>query len=546
MSMSAANAAERAVNRLVARLAENPQLAAELQRARREYFGLAADGDVTTAAAPELRFREWFVCERESERHGAVPLELPLAADEVDELADSVAGLWLVQAVAPDGTAAQDLQDGSVVDLVAPSGSLHAGDLIVGRLFPVGAGRFVPSVAAAVFRPGVVLAQAFTRDLERLRLERRLLQVELEHLMLQRTGEVPAGTLAAPPARPLEHLEADLEALLRRAGARHSAAALSQQLAGAAQPGAVLGPVLDELAFDTAIDLDQARELLVRIWNAHHAGDGIRHARPVTQDADPTRSLGERLAQVLDQGLAAKRDLEALFADVERQAGIEPQAEDDGDGDGEWDAAPAGGAADAAVGNLAPLIEEYLLETGRGDDAAAGTLRLLHTLQGQAALPHIDLEELTAVDVLRVLLHIYLAAPPGERAQRTRAALAEFTAFCRWAESAQDQPMQGVLAGVRGGLVDDLDRLEAAGIALSSPASDDVRPGVLTIDEVHPHGFGASDDYGGDHWLLAATEAVAHLRIGDLVLGALRRTTGGAVLTGLVVVLPADARALIE
>jgi hypothetical protein len=69
---------------------------------------------------------------------------------------------------------------------------------------------------------------------------------------------------------------------------------------------------------------------------------------------------------------------------------------------------------------------------------------------------------------------------------------------------------------------------------------------MMTIDEVRRGGFGASDDDGGDHWLMASGDATSHLRAGDLVLGALRRTAAGAVLTGLVVVLPADARALIE
>jgi len=552
MSLSDASAAKDAVERLADRLASDPHLRTEMQRARREFFPTPTAGAGSTA---ELRFREWFVCERESELLGAVPLTLPIAGDDADDLADSQAGLWLVQHAADGAASGRDLQDDTVVDFVVPPGTLQAGDLVVGRLFAMGAGRCVPSIAAAIFRPGAELAQAFARDLERLQLDRRLLQVELEHLLLQRPGQVARQQTEGPTTPPLEHLEADLEALLRRTTTELDGAELSQRLAVAVRPGSVIGPVLDELAFDTDVDLDAVRALLLQIWNAHHPEEAsVVDAAPEPSTA-PGESLGERLARTLDEGLAQKRDVGDLFAQLERMAGIEPEADDEADRDdgvGEDEAAATGRVGhddqEEPTGNLVPLVEEYLWETERVDDPAAGPLRLFARLQQNAAVPHADLEAITPTDILRSLLHIYLGAPPDQRAAAVRFAFTQLRAFCAWAETTQELQLGGVLDGVRGALLEQLDRLQAAGQALSTPAAAGTRAGIVTIDEIGSDGFGASDDDGDDHWLAVAPQALAWLRVGDLVLGALQpaRTGVRETLAGLVVVLPADARSLIE
>ena len=566
----------RTVLQFAARMAKDPHLAAELQRARREFFPGGGAGNAMlpgAADAAELRFAEWFTLERESEVLGAVPVTVPTWSEDAAELPDSTAGLWLVQSVGERDVEARDLQDGTTLDLAVPAATLRAGDLIVGRLFGEGAGRWTPSTAAAIFRPGAELALAFQRDLQRLGLERRLHQVELEHLLLRRPqGGQRAPAKAPPPTdRPLEHLEADLDGLLGRAGASGSAAAISQQLALAARPGPVLGPLLDELAFDTDVDLDRVRELLLSIWNAHHADD-----EPDAPEvaAGPGETLGERLVRTLDEGLAQKRDVGELFAELERMAGIEPEPDlelgDDGgdeeleddeprstraparrrdeedEDDDEGDARRAAAFAEPG-GNVAPLVEEYLWETGRGGDAAVAPLRLFAELQQNAALPHTDLEQTTPLDVMRLLLHVYLGAAPAERAARVRAAFAELRGFCQWAVDVQEMDLGQVLEGCHGALLDELDRLQAAGEALSTAMPNPARPGVLRVEDVGPQGFGVRDDDGSDHWLGAPEAALAHLRVGDLVLGALQPEPGARRrLAGLVVVLPADVGTLME
>lgn len=562
MRKNDAKTAEAGVAKLLRRLEAEPRLHAELQRARREFFGVDARvGPVVPGAADtaEHRFAEWFTLERDSDTLGAVPVTLPAFAAEVVELADSDAGVYLVQSVTPKGAQALDLQDDALIDLAVPPGSLQAEDLVVGRLFAAGAGQWTPSTASAVFRPGTELAQAFRRDVERLGLERRLQQLELEHLLLRRPDQGRSPTSAAPTV-PLEHLEADLEKLLQPAGGEYSVAAISQQLAVAARPGQVIGPLLEQLAFHTEVDLDRARALLLEVWNARHANGEDEGSTDVAAPAaaePPGETLGERLARTLDEGLRQKRDVGELFAQLERMAGIEPDAEDtDEEVESDSDAA-------AVRGDLGPLVEEYLWETERANDPAAAPLRTLVELQQNAPVPHSDLESVTAADLMRLLLHVYLGAASGARAASVRTAFAEVRSFYRWAVSTQEMAVGEALDQCHGALLDHLDRLQAAGQALStatgstatgstatgSTATGAVRPGILEIEEVGPRGFGARDDDGGHHWI-DMPAATPHVRAGDLVLGAL--APAGAEpraprrFAGLVVVLPADARALME
>ncbi|MBL8752232.1 MAG: hypothetical protein JNK15_02940 [Planctomycetes bacterium] len=582
---------ERVVAELAQILQQEPRLRAELLRARREFFPAGADGSTAVvpgaADAAERRFHEWFLLERESDVLAGVPRDLPPFDVLAETLPETLVGVFVVQPNVGGAVVARDLQDGSDLELVVPPGTLQAGDMLVGRIYEVGGGRWLPSTALAIFRPGVELAQAFQRDLKRLQLERRLFQVELEHLLLHRHRAAPQTGLqavaavvpaaVASPAVPLEHLEADLERVLAAANSDLSAADVSQQLANAARPGPLLGPWLDQLAFDTVVDLDRVRSLMLEIWNAHHVGE------PPAAEVDPGtalpgETLGERLVRTLDEGLSQKRDVGEIFAQLERMAGIEPDPEDEDDAallrpaaanadddepaddtrafdDDEDDAdtdplPPARGEDDAGDGDLGPLVEEYLWERQRSADPAAAPLRLFAELQQNAPLPHRDLEQVTTTDLMRLLLHVYLGSSPPQRANAVRAAFAEVRAFYEWATREQELSLGDVPGGCQGPLLDQLERLQAAGIGLSSQATGRLRPGILEVDEVGKDGFGARDDDGSDHWIAAAPAACAQLRPGDLVLGALAPAATGAAkgrsLAGLVVVLPADARALME
>lgn len=553
------------IARLAEQLAKQPRLSAELQRARRQFFGEDQVGAGNDAA--EHRFAEWFLLERESETLGAVPATIPPYSRDVEELEGSLVGLFMVESVGST-IAATDMQDESVIE-IADVSTLQVGDLLVGRLYPVGGERWAPSAATPALRPGREIATAFVRDLEKLELGRRLYQVELEHLLLRQYGgsiatiaepDQPAAAAVAAeplvpelPAVPLEHLEADLEQLLLSVGEHHSATVLSQQLAVAERPGQCIGPLLDQLAFDTDVDLDKARRLLLEIWNAHHAGPARSTEQAGGSAGAPGESLGEQLARKIDEGIGESQDVEALFGQIERLAGIEPEEDDDDDERNTKIVAEVFGTGDddGDAGDLSPLVTEFHWETG-AESTDESALRLWIELQRNAPVPNTDLETIQAQDLMRLLLHVYLRSSPDERADQVRAAFEELRLFYDWVLTTQEIDRREVLGQCKGTLLQHLDRLQRAGAALSNDDPPVHSPGLLQVEEVGADGFGARDDDGGSYWLLCAQEAVKNLAVGDLVLAGLAATTGDEQTSmhrrpaGLVVVMPIDARSLIE
>ena len=550
------------VAELAAALSNNGRLRAELQRARRQFFGEDAVGPSDDAA--EHRFAEWFLFERESETLGAVPAAVAPYSERARELEDSIVGLFLVEVVG-DCVNARDVQSGEVFEL-DDARTLQVGDLLVGRLYSAAQERWSASAATPALRPGRALADAFVRDLAKLKVDRRLQQIELEHLLLRRRGAAAEAVLPGPPAAPaapLEHLEADLQQLLERAGDRHQAEVISQQLAVAPRPGAYIGPLLDQLAFDTDVDLDKARRLLLEIWNAHHAGEELGDADAPDEAAGPPgATLGEQLVRTLDEGLNAQRDIDQLFAQLEQMAGIEAEEEDQTDDDAAaalvhrlaeapTDALSGAGSADA--GDLGPLVAEFHWETETAEAAAdASALTLWVELQQNAPVPNTILEAIGTQDILRLLLHVYLRSAPGQRAPQVRAAFAELTRFYDWLAVTQEMDLRERLAACQGPLLGQLDRLQDAGVALSNDRTPDRAPGLLQIEELGPDGFGARDDDGDGCWLEASPAALALLEVGDLLLAGTSAPATAAQtsmhrrIAGLVVVLPTDARALIE
>src|SRR5690606_8885278 len=125
-----------------------------------------------------------------------------------------------------------------------------------------GGGEWVPSAVLTVLAAAPQLAVAFQRDIKSLGLDRRLSQIEIEHLVFRRfaSGATVAGV---QPVEPLERLEAALQGLLDAVGRGEQVPHISEALRGAEAPGPVLGPILDDLAFHSDVDLDRARELLV-------------------------------------------------------------------------------------------------------------------------------------------------------------------------------------------------------------------------------------------------------------------------------------------
>ena len=78
---------------------------------------------------------------------------------------------------------------------------------------------------------------------------------------------------------------------MKAAGLDLAATDITLQLGGIDRPGPVIGPLLEQLAFESDVDLERARQLLVAIWNVQHAGPP-----PSTSTGLPPRSSVSRVA----------------------------------------------------------------------------------------------------------------------------------------------------------------------------------------------------------------------------------------------------------
>ncbi|MBI5850103.1 MAG: hypothetical protein HZB39_03560 [Planctomycetes bacterium] len=543
---------------LLARVEANDRLCAELDRARREFFGQdrsdPADGlDPTARAAAAQRFVEWFVIERQSDVLGGTVVDSFGDPDDNDApLAHSRAGLFLVETGGADPTV-RDLDGGEALQLVDASPTLRPGDVLAGRLFPLDDGAYAPSIATGLFAESPGLAVAFQRDGRRLALGRRLSQAELERLVFQQwAAAAGARQGAADDAPPLERIEADLQRLLETAGLDdlHSATSLGAAMKAAIdRPGAVIGPILDELAFQTEADLDAARVLLLQLWNAHRrraTGERTTRSAPFEPPQAPPQfqeqtgeHLGQRLARRIEEGLGNHEDIESLFADVERLLGepLDDESEPESAGEGIED------------GDLAALLREFAWETGL---AAAEEQQLDELLraQQQAPVPRLNVEYLQADDWLRWLCQIWLGAKPARRAEAVRGAFDLATRFCEWLADTQAIDCRDRLVAPRRVLLDAADRLQRAG---SSLGDDALPPGgpfgvrLLRVLGRREDAFEVeSIDDGNTTWVAAPANALAALEIGDLLFAAVDAAGDStARLKGPVALLPAGTESLL-
>ena len=524
--------------RLLALLQEaelEPRLCGEMARARREFFGADAVSrqDPAGQAAAATRFAEWYLLERESDQLGGVPHAVLLGSEE---LAESLVGIFWIDAVVGDEARARDLQDGQGLDLVGlEPGSLEPGTLLLGRVFQTRAGGFVPSIAAIAIRDAGPLAQAIERDLAALDLGRRMTQAEMEHLLLSRgltPGDPPEVIVS------IERIEAELETCLAVAGMpAQSVTQISAALREAPTPGLVIGPLLDQLAFDTGADLDTLRRLLMELWSAHHQpGRAPLPPAPRAPAADLGPGLGSELAARIERGLETHEDPSALFADVERmlgESGIETEADEEP-------------GVTFGSGDLEPLVTEYLWEAGLAGTPEAQVLLALVRQQRELPVPSLDLEYLQTDDLLRLLLHVFVSEPAPRRAEAVHDAFLTLQQFYAWAETAQGFELGATLQGVESAFVVHVDRLAAASHVLGDATTPQVKPQLWQVVgvaadrlEVSPH------DEDSRFTVTAAAGATRWLQIGDLLLGALEHRAGTYRFVGTVVALPQTAEPLL-
>jgi hypothetical protein len=513
---------DRALEELRQVLAARPEVASEFLASRTEFFGQVAplaDGDEARRAA--RRHSEWFLLERPSNALGGAPIEwalhtrselgdAELSDEALQALISSRCGVFEVTTVTPgEGAWVRDLGAGGEYPLHEPAASLELApkDVIVGRLFAVGASLYGVSPAAGVFR-NTKLLDALVRDVETLRAGRRgvlrLSQLELENMFW-------GGPASSAP----KHGDPVVRAREFLVGAGVSdefASSLLEQLRSTPYEAARLvhgvrdglAQVLERLAFETNVDLAQARVLLLEAWPALAAPTVPRKR----SDPAPARRGDVRSAiDAFDRGRDAGRDLEELFRELERDLELEPEEIDPDAIDG----APA----PDFPGVVNAMVEEFLWEVER--EHGANEARQLAPISKFAQFgAHIGVFENMGAHDLLLFAAVWLPERGGLRdADQASAVLSALKRFCAWSQESQDVALLDAYSGHVEPLEPALPRLIEAN-ALRDEATSDPSRGVL-YEFLRRDGTRATlrDRQGDEHQLELDSKLAGKLEPGD-------------------------------
>jgi hypothetical protein len=429
------NRVELGFERFLELLAKEERLRAEFEASRAVFFVAAS---AARTAQAERRHLEWFLLERPSEALAAIPalawqepwragLPEP-AAELVSAFLESLPGAFELTSLVPgEGLWVRDLftQGEHPVAEARATATLAVGDLLVGRLFPAGGGAYLLSPAVTVFRNAELLA-AVRRDLEGMRRARRgvlrIQQLELEHLF--HTGALSE----APRASAAEGRAQARAALLELGLERRAIDGVLARLARAAREGdsRAVSEVLNELAFETPVELTSARLILAELWDIERGAlAGEAGASASTHDAHAA-------IEAFDQGRAQGKDLELCFRELERDLGLDEEPE----GDDEQDP-----VAPDFPGVVGAMVEEFLWETERelGEERARAydVLRLFGGYAAEIGL----FEELGPTHLLDFSARWVLDESRLEAPEDVARLLAALAAFCRWSEERHDVPL---------------------------------------------------------------------------------------------------------
>jgi hypothetical protein len=442
---------ELGLERFTALIGEHSQLREELGESGRDFFG----GDPPRQNAAEAllaarRHLEWFLFERHSPSLFGSPSEHLLEAwleeapselgDRGQVLTQSFAGLFEVLELLPGvGCWLRDMAGFGSYALAHPGadGRLRTGDLLVGRLFPIEDGLHCASSAAAIFR-STKLAAALEKDLEKIRSNAtgkvlRLTQDGLEK-MFWGAGHVPKS----------EDPVGDLQNFLRETVElpQHRIDSIVSSLAGTPfdpenlTPGSGdhLGAILDELAFETDVNLDAARRQLILAWQelTLEAPEGDRepdgHADEDHEQEGPVAAVAR-----FDSGRQAGQDLGVLFDDMEKDLGLDSIA----DADDEEDS-----PAPDFPGVVGAMIAEYRweVESAAGDIPKANLDCL--SLLAEFAEPIGVFEELSHTELLRFVTFWIHERQALTSAQQARDLLDSLKGFIGWVQAAHEHTLR--------------------------------------------------------------------------------------------------------
>lgn len=460
---------DRAFARLDLLIRERRDLRAEFARAIAG-FGGGAPVSEHEARLWLRRALEWFVLERPRDGSSAPPFADLLEAspdDPADAVRESAAALRgsLVSIFEVTGVEAgrgvwlRDLAALGEYPASEPAASaiFARGDLVAGRIFPLADASWHVSRAAAFFRSAELLS-AVRRDLERARLERRavvrIAQLDLERMFF---GHSTAASPSTDPQAEVRQvlaqggLEAEeIEGILARLGAEPFDP--NQLVPGAVD---VLGEILDRLAFDTSVDLERARRLLIDAWRGASArtdaGSGTLVPRSA-QDRGGAAGVASALAE-FERRRSAGVPLERAFRELEQELELDSES-----GDDEAELAPA----PDFPGVVAAVVEEYLWEAAQTAGSAGARARETVRLFGVFAASVGVFENLSVRDLLAYTCHWLPENGAFENADAAREHLAEFGKFCHWIDEAQGLDLHASFREILRGLESSLPRIVEA------------------------------------------------------------------------------------
>jgi len=547
-----------ACERLLASALEDADLGEEWPGAQADFFGAAPPaGGLPETRAAARRCEEWFLLERPSRRYGQVPYLTCVARAQtgaraevrefLEEMGGNLLGAFEVLDVETDGRLELvELFSGralSVSGEATERGGIETGDLLVGRVFPVGKEDFVFSDAIARFRSPSLL-EAVREDLARARAATptaRLSQRELESIFWSGRSSVEEDGAGASPAE-------EARALLEAANIPGlSFGEVREALSKTSRGGVVIGPILDRLAFGSAIDLENARRVLWGMWS------DLRRERPVVAASEPgeaiveVRSPTERIAcrcgsgksyaaccrsvdavARFEKGRARGEDLQKLFDQLESDLEIDTE-----EGAGE-----AGESFDTPA-TLGPVFEEFFWEAEReGGSATLSRFAVLgdfsRFLLEEVDPPVRDLDGLEDRHLTEFVAGRFFPEAPvpslgPEEAAAFRTSLRE---FCGWAQTEQDVPLLRRFGAFLERLDADLPRAVEAN-ALLGPARSNRTRGTSTyrvrIGPVRGHretvveaaDSGRAEEEGFPRSVRVDERLAPLVRDGDLLVGTL-------------------------
>ncbi|MCE9594994.1 MAG: hypothetical protein K8S98_12465 [Planctomycetes bacterium] len=508
---SADETVDSALATLEERALTEPGLALERAAARREFFG----GDAARNPGAERRFREWFLLERPTEKWQTPPVHA-LAHALVEEglmenevvaiLANSFCGVFEVTSVVEGhGAWLRDLSSGGEHPLLDDVGALELTprDVLIGRLYVFGATANRLSRSAALFRDEK-LRVALERDLQAARARRRgvlrVSQRELEMMFWHETS--PIAEAGAVERARTWLVEAGLgDEQIEGVFAELASMPVDESRWTFGMQDA-LAAVLERLAFETEVDLEAARRLLLAAW-IELAGPTAVVVEPPAPESARDRDARAAL-EAFDRGRREGRDLERLFADLQRDLGIEE------------DEAVADDSAPDFPGVVGAVVEEFLWETEQeqGVEAAralAPIRKFADYGQGIGVFENLGLRDLMTFAAVWLPERGELAD-----ADAARATLAALRTFCAWAIERQGSEHLAAFGAKLDSLEQSLPRIVDANRFLAER-----RDGVGELFEVVELGTDAEVVLQNDRGVRARkalpAEVVARLVPGDRV-----------------------------